>query len=308
MRELARHVDDYLRLRRSLGFKLEWPGHLLHQLLAYLDAAGATTLTAELMIEWARLPQGVQPLHWAHRLGAARSFALYLKTIDPATEVPPPPRDVFGARQRRPAPYLWSEMEIRRLLRACRCLRPPMRAATYEALFGLIANSGMRRGEAIGLCRNDVDLEDGVLTIREAKFGRSRLVPLHPSATEALKSYAARRDHTFPVSRANTFFVSSVGTALSRDPVNKTFVELTTAIGLRTPTTRPRIHDLRHSFAVRTLIAWHRSGMNADSRMPLLSTYLGHVNPAGTYWYLSAVPELMELAAARVDARFGVSP
>lgn len=308
MSELARHVDDYLRLRRSLGFKLEWPGHLLHQLLAYLDAAGATTLTAELMIEWARLPQGVQPLHWAHRLGAARSFALYLKTIDPATEVPPPPRDVFDARQRRPAPYLWSEMEIRRLLRACRCLRPPMRAATYEALFGLIANSGMRRGEAIGLCRNDVDLEDGVLTIREAKFGRSRLVPLHPSATEALKSYAARRDHTFPVSRANTFFVSSVGTALSRDPVNKTFVELTTAIGLRTPTTRPRIHDLRHSFAVRTLIAWHRSGMNADSRMPLLSTYLGHVNPAGTYWYLSAVPELMELAAARVDARFGVSP
>jgi integrase/recombinase XerD len=141
-----------------------------------------------------------------------------------------------------------------------------------------------------------------------AKFGRSRLVPLQPSATQALKCYAARRDQTFPVSRANTFFVSSVGTALSRDPVNKTFVELTTAMGLRTPTTRPRIHDLRHSFAVRTLIAWHRSGMNAESRMPLLSTYLGHVNPAGTYWYLSAAPELMELAASRVDARFGVSP
>jgi integrase len=308
MSELARHVDDYLRLRRSLGFKLEWPGHLLHQLLAYLDAAGATTLTAELMIEWARLPQGVQPLHWAHRLGAARSFALYLKTIDPATEVPPQPRDVFGARQRRPTPYLWSQRDIRRLLKACRCLRPPMRAATYEALFGLIASSGMRRGEAIGLGRDDVDLHNGVLTIREAKFGRSRLVPLHPSATEALKGYAARRDQTFPAPRASTFFVSSVGTALSRDPVNKTFVHLTTELGLRTATTRPRIHDLRHSFAVRTLIAWHRSGIEAESRMPLLSTYLGHVNPAGTYWYLSAVPELMELAAARVDARFGVSP
>jgi len=308
MSELRRHVDDYLRLRRSLGFKLEWPGHLLQQLLAYLDAAGATTLTAELMIEWARLPQGVHPLHWAHRLGAARSFALYLKTIDPAIEVPPPPRDVFGARQRRPTPYLWSEMEIRRLLKACRCLRPPMRAATYEALFGLIASSGMRRGEAIGLGRDDVDLYNGVLTIREAKFGRSRLVPLHPSATEALKCYAARRDQTFPAPRASTFFVSSVGTALSRDPVNKTFVHLTTELGLRTPTTRPRIHDLRHSFAVRTLIAWHRSGIEAESRMPLLSTYLGHVNPAGTYWYLSAAPELMELAAARVDARFGVSP
>jgi integrase len=307
MSELARHVDDYLRLRRSLGFKLELPGHLLHQLLACLDAAGATTLTAELMIEWARLPQRAQPLHWARRLGAARSFALYLKTIDPATEVPPPPRDVFGAHQRRPTPYLWSERDICRLLKACRSLRPPIRASTYEALFGLIASTGMRRGEAIHLGRDDVDLDNGVLTVREAKFGRSRLVPLHPSATEALSSYAQLRDRKYPVPRSKAFFVSSVGTTLSPDPVNKTFAQLTTDLSLRTPTTRPRIQDLRHSFAVHTLIAWHRSGMNAESRMPLLSTYLGHVNPAGTYWYLSAAPELMELAAARVDARFGVS-
>jgi integrase len=307
MSELARHVDDYLRLRRSLGFKLELPGHLLRQLLAYLDAAGATTLTTELMIEWARLPQHVQSLHWARRLGAARSFALYLKTIDPATEVPPPPRDVFAARQRRPTPYLWSERDIRRLLEACRSLRPALRAATYEALFGLIASTGMRRGEAIHLGRDDVDLDNGVLTIREAKFGRSRLVPLHPSATEALTSYAQLRDQKYPVPRSKAFFVSSVGTTLSPDPVNKTFVQLTTELSLRTPTTRPRIHDLRHSFAVRTLITWHRSGINAESRMPLLSTYLGHVNPAGTYWYLSAAPELMELAAARLDGRSGGS-
>jgi integrase/recombinase XerD len=306
MSELARHVDDYLRLRRSLGFKLEWPGHLLHQLLAYLDSAGAPILTAELMIEWARSPQGVQPLHWAHRLGAARNFALYLKTIEPATEVPPPPRDVFAARQRRPTPYLWSERDIHRLLEACRRLRPPMRAATYETLFGLIASTGMRRGEAMDLSQDDVDLDNGVLTIREAKFGRSRLVPLHPSATEALRAYAQLRDQKYPVPRSNAFFVSSVGTALSRGCVNQTFVQLTIELSLRTPTTRPRIHDLRHSFAVRTLIAWQRSGMNAESRMPMLSTYLGHVNPAGTYWYLSTAPELMELAAARVDARFGV--
>ena len=308
MSDLARHVDDYLRLRRSLGFKLEWPGHLLHQLLAYLDAAGATLLTNDLMIEWARLPQNVQPLQWAHRLGAARSFALYLKTVEPATEVPPPPRDVFGARQVRPAPYLWSESDIRRLLEACRVLRPPLRAATYEALFGLVAVSGMRRGEALGLARDDVDFENGVLTIREAKFGRSRLVPLHPSAVESLRSYADRRDQRYPAPRSNTFFVSSVGTALSPDPVNKTFVQLTTAIGLRTATTRPRIHDLRHSFAVRTLIDWHRSAIDAESHMTVLSTYLGHVNPVGTYWYISAAPELMELAAARLDQRFGGRP
>jgi integrase/recombinase XerD len=307
MSELARHVEEYLRLRRSLGFKLEWHGPLLHQLLAYLEAARATTLTADLIIEWAKLPRGVQPLHWAHRLGAARSFALYLKTIDPATEVPPPPRDVFGARQRRPAPYLWSERDICRLLEACRCLRPPLRATTYEALFGLIAVSGIRRGEAIGLSRDDVDLNKGVVTIREAKFGRSRFVPLHPSATDALRRYAERRDQLCPAARSRTFFVSSVGTALFRACVNKTFAEVTNAIGLRTPGSRPRIHDLRHSFAVRTLIAWHRSAIDAESRMPVLSTYLGHVNPAGTYWYLSAAPELMELAAARLDGRFGGS-
>jgi len=142
MSELTQHVDDYLRLRRSFGFKLEWPGHLLHQLDAYREAAGATTLTTALIIDWARLPQGVQPLHWAHRLGAARSFAMYLKTIEPATEVPPPPRDVFGARQVRPMPYLWSQSDIRRLLTACRDLRPRLRAAAYEALFGLLAVSG----------------------------------------------------------------------------------------------------------------------------------------------------------------------
>lgn len=308
MSELARHVDDYLKLRRSLGFKLDWPGHLLYQLLAYLDAAGATTLTANLIIDWARLPQRVQPLHWGHRLGAARSFAMYLKTIEPATEVPPPPRDVFGARQIRPAPYLWSQSDIRRLLEACRGLRPAWRAATYEALLGLLAVSGLRRGEAIGLSRDDVDLDHGVLTIREAKFGRSRLVPLHPSASEALRCYADRRDQVYPAPRAKTFFVSCLGTALSPDPVNKTFVQLTTAIGLRTAASRPRMHDLRHTFAVRTLIEWHRSAIDAESRMAVLSTYLGHVNPAGTYWYLSAAPELMELAAARLDERFGGRP
>ena len=308
MSELTQHVDDYLRLRRSFGFKLEWPGHLLHQLDAYREAAGATTLTTALIIDWARLPQGVQPLHWAHRLGAARSFAMYLKTIEPATEVPPPPRDVFGVRQVRPMPYLWSQSDIRRLLTACRDLRPRLRAATYEALFGLLAVSGMRRGEVLGLNRDDVDLENGVLTIREAKFGRSRLVPLHATASEALRCYADDRDQLYPAPRAKTFFISSIGTALSPDPVNKTFVELTTAIGLRTATTRPRIHDLRHSFAVHTLIEWHRAAIDAESRMAVLSTYLGHVNPVGTYWYLSAAPELMGLAAARLDQRFGGRP
>jgi integrase len=306
MSELALHLADYLALRRALGFKLEREGTELPQLVAYLEVAGAATLTADLAIAWARLPQHVQPIRWAHRLGSARGFARYLATIDPTTEVPP--RDVFGAREQRPAPYLWSEAEVCRLLEAARAIRPPLRAATHAAFFGLLAVSGMRLGEAIRLERGDVDLSAGVLTIREAKFGRSRLVPLHPSATAALRAYAAIRDRLCPHPRSGTFFLSSVGTALLAGGVQHTFNQITTALGLRSATVRPRLHDLRHSWAVHTLIGWQRSGADVGAQMAAFSTYLGHVNPAGTYWYLSAAPELMALAAARLDGRFGGRP
>jgi len=283
--ELAGHLRDYLKMRRALGFKLERPGEVLPQLVAYLEAAGARTLTAELAISWAQLPHGVQPITWAHRLGAARGFAAYLKTIDPATEIPA--RGVFPTKVDRRTPYLWSQADVCRLLAAARQLRPPLRAATYEALFGLVAACGIRLGEAIGLTRDDVDLSAGVLTIRDGKFGRWRLVPLHPTTTDALRSYADCRDRLCPRPRAAAFFLSSVGTAVLATGVHRTFNQLTTGIGLRTATTRPRIHDLRHSFAVRTLIDWHRCGLDVAGRLPMLSTYLGHVNPAGTYWYYS---------------------
>lgn len=303
MSDLAGHVADYLRMRRALGFKLKREGLVLPQLVAYLNANDATTLTAEVAIAWARLPQGVAPINWAHRLGAARGFATYLKTIDPFTEVPA--RGVFPSSTARRIPHLWSPAQVHALLGATRQLRPPLRAATHEALFGLIAVSGMRIGEAIGLTRDDVDLTSGVLTIGEAKFGHSRLVPLHPSTTDALGDYAAHRDRLCPTPRSSRFFLSSVGTALDVGGVHLTFNQLTTAIGMRTATARPRVHDLRHSFAVQTLIDWHRSGVEVAGRMAVLSGYLGHVNPAGTYWYLSATPELMELAAARLDDRYG---
>lgn len=305
MSELSRHVNDYLRLRRALGFKLERAGQLLPQLAAYLEAAGATTVTSDLSITWARLPGRARPDHWAQRLAIARGFARYLQTIDPATEVPP--AGVFPARRHRPAPYLWSERDLGRLLEAARTLRPPLRAATHESLFGLLAVSGMRLGEAIGLDRDDADLDAGVITIREAKFGRSRLVPLHPTTTEALTRYAAERDRLFPRPRSRAFFLSSTGTALERSGVGKTLRTITTSIGIRTATVRPRAHDLRHSFAVATLIGWQRSGISLDRHMAALSTYLGHVSPADTYWYLSATPELMELAARRLETRFGAA-
>jgi integrase len=306
MSELSGHVEDYLRLRRALGFKLERAGHLLPQLVAYLEAAGVATVTSELAIGWARLPAHTQPNHWAQRLAIARGFARYLQALDPTAEVPPP--GVFPTRRHRPTPFLWSQRDIRRLLQSTRALRPALRAATYEALFGLLATCGMRVGEAIGLDRDDVDLPAGVITIRHAKFDRTRLVPLHPTATEALSRYATERDRLCPRPRARAFFVSSAGTRLDRSGVSKTLRKITTSIGMRTESVHPRAHDLRHSFAVDTLLRWQRSGRSVDEHIATLSTYLGHVSPADTYWYLSASPELMELAAGRLHTRYGARP
>ncbi len=302
--DLRRHVEDYLRLRRALGFKLERAGQLLPQLVDYLEAAGLSRLTADQAIAWARLPDA-RPNHWAQRLAIARGFARYLQTIDPATEVPP--SGMFPARRHRPAPYLWSEADICRLLEACRALRPRLRAVTHEALFGLIAASGMRIGEAIGLVRDDVDLTAGVITICEAKFDRTRLVPLHPTVTKALARYAAERDRLCPRPRSLAFFLSGAGTRLDRSSVDAVLRKITTDLGLRTATVRPRVHDLRHSFAVQALIRWQRQRLNVDEHIGILSRYLGHVSPADTYWYMSAAPELMALAAERLELGSGMN-
>ena len=304
MSDLNTHVADYLRLRRGLGFKLVFPGRVLPQLVAFIHDAGGAALTIDLAIAWAGLPTHVQPISRAHRLGAARGFARYLQTIDPATEIPP--CGIWPSVAARPVPYLWSTVDIGRLLDAARTIGSPLRAATHHALFGLLAATGLRVGEAIGLTRADVALDTGILTIGDAKFGRSRLVPVHRSVTDELASYAIRRDQLCPDAAADRFFVNNVGTSLTHGGVHQTFVKLTTTLGLRTPTTHPRVHDLRHSFAVRTLIDWHRAGVDIDGRMAVLSNYLGHVNPSGTYWYLSAAPELMELAADRLDSRYGI--
>ncbi len=299
MTDFHRHVAEYLQLRRSLGFRPGFCARVLPQLASYLEASGAPVLTAQLAISWAGLPRGVQPIVLAHRLGAARGLARYLQAIDPATEVPPV--GIWPATGHRPTPYLWTPDDICRLLEAARGLRPLLRAQTYETLFGLLACSGLRLGEALSLSREDADLSAGVLTIREAKFDRSRLVPLHPSTTEALRTYAGRRDTLCRRPRPAVFFASSAGTAPSDRQVHHTFVQLTSALGLRSAATRPRIHDFRHSFAVQTLINWHRAGVDIGAHMAVLSNYLGHVRPASTYWYLSAAPELMELAAARLE-------
>ena len=214
MSTLATHVHDYLRMRRALGFKLDREQRLLSQFAAYLQEAGASTVTSNLAIAWARLPVHAQPNQWAQRLAVARRFAAYLQTASirrprcPARACSPP---ADTARR----PILWSQRDIRALIESARALRPTLRAATYDTLFGLLATCGMRIGEALTRRRDDVDLHAGVITIREAKLDRERLVPLHPSATEALRGYAAERDRLCPRPRANAFFLSTAGTALN---------------------------------------------------------------------------------------------
>lgn len=304
MSGLQAHVDDYLRARRALGYRLERQEQWLRQLVEYLHEAGSVTLTSELMISWAQLPATAQPRHWAQRLGCARKFARYLQAVDPSAQIPP--SGVFPAGRHRPMPFVWSAEQIQLLLTAARQLRPPLRGLTHEALFGLLAVSGMRLGEAVGLLCDDVDLDAGVITIRHAKFDRPRLVPLHQTTTSALHRYRLQRDHCYPAPRTANFFLSSVGTSLTRSGVDATLRQLTTNLGLRTETVHPRAHDLRHSFAVHTLIRWMQEGIGVDERIGVLSTYLGHVSPAGTYWYLTAVPELLELAAGRLQLPAGV--
>jgi integrase/recombinase XerD len=235
---------------------------------------------------------------------ALAGFARYLQTIDPATEVAPP--GVFPARRHRPTPFLWSQDDICRLLESTPALRPALRAATYEALFGLLATCGMRVGEAVGLDRDDVDLRAGIITIRHAKFDRPRLVPCTPRSqkpSRATPPSATARGPARGRSSSPPWAPGSIAVAWAR-PLRK----ITTSLGIRTESVHPRAHDLRHSFAVDTLMRWQRSGLSIDEHIATLSTYLGHVSPADTYWYLSASPELMELAAGRLHTRLGARP
>ncbi len=305
MSTLLHALEDYLALRRSLGFKLGRAGWLLSDFVGHLEATGVDTITVDAALSWAMRPSEADPSWWANRLSAVRVFARHLHAFDPAHEVPP--ADLLPARTLRATPYLYATPDIAALMAAARGLRSALRAATFETLVGLLAVTGLRIGEALRLDRGDVDLGEGVLQIRNTKFGKSREVPLHTSTVEALVAYARRRDRLCPRPVDPAFFVSTAGTRLLYQNVHYTWLGLVRRAGLRPRSAwcRPRPHDLRHSFAVRTLLGWYRDGADVQARIPALSTYLGHVDPAHTYWYLSAAPELLQLAAARLESEGG---
>ncbi|MGD0237666.1 MAG: tyrosine-type recombinase/integrase [Syntrophorhabdales bacterium] len=301
---LREALEEYLKVRRMFGFKLRIPGSLLHKFVSYAEGEGAACITRELAVRWATQPN-CQPHQWANRLSMVRAFARYVSATDPDTEIPP--EGLLPHRFHRKNPYLYTDEEIVRLIEAARKLPSPLglRAATYATLFGLLAVTGMRMSEPIALDRDAVDLTRGILTVRRTKFGKSRIIPIHASTLRELRQYNELRDRLCPWAQTPSFFISERGTRLTECTVRWTFVQLSHEIGLRGPedSRGPRLHDLRHGFAVETLIRWYRAGVNVEQHLPELSTYLGHVHVHDTYWYITAVPELLRLATLRLEQK-----
>ncbi len=282
-----------------------------------MEQRRASCITEALALAWAQQPGNVQPAHWARRLSFVRLFARYRSATDPRTQIPR--AGLLPFRPRRARPYLYSDREIRSLLRAT--LRMPLsprhrkRCAllpwVYYCLFGLLSVSGLRLGEARNLRLEDVDLKTGVLTIRGAKFGKDRLVPLHASTCRVLAEYLDRRQrHWTGRTVSSCLFVSSWGNRLDNGQIHRAFYAVSRQIGLRgaSDSHGPRLHDLRHRFATTTLVNWYRSRQDPERCLPLLSAFLGHVHVADTQWYLSASPELMREAMSRLERHWEQRP
>ncbi len=305
MNPLRQALSDYLTVRRSMGYELKRDEKLLAQYLTYLEERGRQHIEVDNALAWAMLPAGGHRRWWANRLTAVRGFAAYLRTIDPATEVPP--AELLPSQPCRATPYLYSNEQVTALLAATATLSTPFRAATYRTLIGLLAVTGMRVGEAMALDRGDFDPDHGLLVVRHGKFGKARELPLHPSVAVALQRYLRRHGRPRRSASQSALFVSTAGTRLLYCNVHWTFLKLVRHAGIkpRSAACRPRIHDLRHSFAVAALLDAYASESDPATRIPLLSTYLGHADPVQTYWYLSAAPELLALAGRRLERHPG---
>ncbi len=303
MTTLRQALTEYLAIRRALGVGLYRPGKALQSFVSFAERANATAISTDLALRWARLPTNVHPATWAERLACVRRFARYCAATEPRTEIPPD--ELLPHRRPRRRPGLWTEAQIRALLTAARRLRSPrgLRSRTYETFFGLLAATGLRISEALGLDAVDVDQAAGVLTIRDTKFGKTRYVPVHRTTRAALQRYARTRDRLVPSRGTGAFFITEQGARLSESAVRWVYAQLRprTPAGGATGQAPLRIHDLRHTFAVRTVRSLYRAGRDVEAWLPRLATYLGHTHVNDTYWYLTADPELLRCAVDRVE-------
>lgn len=289
-------AKQYLEMRRNLGFALHIEGEQLLRFARYAEIMGHKgPLTAEIALQWAQASSGSRMNH-ARRLDIVRRFARYMKPHIPETEIPP--GGILGPSYRRISPHIYTQEEISALIGACRQLTPVngIRPHTHATLFGLLACTGIRISEALHLSIDDFDTDRGIITIVEGKFHKSRILPLHISCVEALMTYVDLRERRNPSTRA--FFVTELGTSLKYLKVLMTFRMIAMNLNWSRDT---RIHGLRHTFAVRKLLQWYREGEDVHRRIGQLSTYLGHCKIQNTYWYFSAVPELLALAANRFE-------
>lgn len=307
MTKLQDGLEAFLRTKRSLGFKPTSDEGRLRSFLTFMEERDAPIITGKLAVEWACSAAG--PATWAIRLSAVRTFARYLANIEPRTEVPP--TGIFP-QHRRPQPHIYTAAEIQAILSEIG--RWPTKKGfgpwTFRCCIGLLAATGMRLGEAIRLKRSDVDLDAAVISVETSKFGKSRIVPVHDTTAAALRDYCDRRDESPTRRNGAHFFVGEYGRALHKQRVELVFITSVRRAGLRGPagTPGPRIHDLRHTYAVNTLLRWYEAGDDVDRMLPILSTYLGHTHTRDTYWYLSAYPELMRHAADRLERRWEAAP
>jgi integrase/recombinase XerD len=303
MTRLAVAATEYLHMRRRLGYKL----YHYTWFVAFLAAHGSSTITAELAVRWAQQPADAHPNWWATRLRAVRQFARHYHAYDPRTEIPAP--DLLPYRVLRETPHIYTDEEIRALLHGARRLRRRMLRATYATVIGLLAATGMRVGEALALDEQDVDWHRSLVRVNDGKFGKSRELPLHASTMAVLHQYARLRDRVCPLRRTPSFFVSSTGKRVRHQNFHHVFLRLVRLCGIGGPgTRRPRLHDLRHSFAVKTVRDWYRGGVDVERHLPTLSTYLGHVSPSSTYWYLTGTPELLAQVRARLERSSAFQP
>jgi integrase len=296
-------LAQYVAARRALGASFYEPALALGHFVDLLEHEGAEFVSTDLALRWATTPVSVERATWGRRLSQVRGFARWMNTVDSRNQIPP--TGLLSARRRRNAPYIYTEQEINLLMVQAARLRSRtgMRALSYSTLIGLLVATGLRPGEALRLNRSDVDLVSGILSIRESKLGKSRFVPVEESTRAALERYAQRRDQLYPLRSSEAFLISERGTRLKGSAVRNMFVRMSRAVGLRPATEHgrdgsgPRLQDFRHSFATGRMVEWYRAGLDVSRELPKLAAYLGHVNIGLTYWYIEAVPELLELAA-----------